>query len=87
MEKELMKELPNGMTLTAELNNDPNFPGIQISLKGIGSDDTDETVCFVEFNSTKPEGRELCVCVYTHSQDEPVYCAGYQDTGGKQQAK
>ena len=87
MVKELTKELPNSMVLTAELNNDPNFPGIQISLKGIGSDDTDGTVCFVEFNSTKPEGRELCVCVYTSGHDEPAYYAGYHGIGDNQEIK
>jgi len=36
MKNNLTKKLPNGLVLTAELNNDPAYPGIQISLRGTG---------------------------------------------------
>ena len=83
----LKQEMPNGTALTAELNNDPNYPGIQISLKGSGSDNTGETVCFVEFNTKKPKGKELCICAYTSGQDEPAYYAGYHDTDENQETE
>jgi|GEM_PF-2452817 len=82
MKNNLTKKLPNGLVLTAELNNDPVYPGIQISLKGTGPDSTDEILCFVEFNSEKPKGKELCICAYTHDQDDPVYYAGYHNDDG-----
>ena len=77
----ITKKLPNGMVLIAELNNDPDYPGIEISIKGTGTDNLDETICFVEFNSTKPENQELCTCVYTVDEDEPVYYASYNKPG------
>ena len=73
------KKLPDGSILIAQQKNDPNYPGIQISLKGSGSDDVDETMCFVEFNPEQEKGKELCVCVYKHNQDEPKYYTNYHD--------
>lgn len=74
--------LPNGMVLISEPNNDSSYPGIQISLKGVGPDNINETLCFVEYNKDKPADKELCVCVYTHDQDDYVYYAGYHENNG-----
>jgi hypothetical protein len=72
------KELPDGSILIAKQTNNPDFPGIQISLKQSDSDDVDETMCFVEFNKAKPTGEELNICAYIHDQDEPAYYANYK---------
>ena len=80
-ELKIKKDLPNGMALIVETNNDPNYPGVQTSIIGNNSDDMNETVCFVEFNSAKPKGHELCVGVYTSNQDEPAYYASYNEIG------
>ena len=72
-------ELPDGSTLIAEPNNDANYPGIQISLKRAGADDSAETMCFVEYNPEQEKGEELCVCVYKQNQDEPKYYTNYRD--------
>ena len=73
--------LPNGIVLLSEPNNDPAYPGIQISIKGTGPDDTNETLCFVEYNSDKPVGKEICVCAYAQDRDDYVYYASYNEKG------
>ena len=82
MVDKIEKKLPDGSMLIAQTNNDPDYPGIQISLKGSGSDDIVETMCFVEFNPEQEKGKELCVCVYKHNQDEPKYYTNYHDING-----
>ena len=77
MSEKVEVTLPNGMILISEPNGDPSYPGIQISLKGTGPDETNETLCFVEYNKEKPAGKELCICAYTCGQDDYVYYAGY----------
>lgn len=79
MDNILTKKLPNGQVLAAELNNDPSYPGIQISLMGTGPDGTDETLCFAEFNTGRTDGKQLCICAYTADQDDPAYYASYHD--------
>jgi len=69
--------LPGGTSLIAEVSDDPEYPGIQISLKTPGSDNV--PICFAEYNSTKPAGKELCICAYAAEQDEPVYYESYSD--------
>ena len=83
-ELKIKKDFPNGMALIVETNNDPNYPGVQTSIIGNNPDDMNETVCFVEFNSAKPKGHELCVGVYTSNQDEPAYYSSYNETGDNQ---
>jgi hypothetical protein len=75
----LEKALPNNMALVAELWDEPDYPGIRISLKK--PDGTTEFLCFAEYNSAKPEGRRLCICAYAHDLDEPAYYASYNDPG------
>lgn len=71
--------LPDGSTLVAETWNEPDYPGVRISLKK--SDGADEAICFAEFNTTKPEGRQLCICAYARDIDEPVFYESYNDPG------
>ena len=73
------KKLPDGSILIAQQKNDSNYPGIQIYLKGSGSDDVVETMCFIEYNPEQEKGKELCVCVYKQNQDEPKYYTNYRD--------
>jgi hypothetical protein len=81
METKIEKQLPNGMILTADLSKDPNYPGIKISVKETDTDTAVEIVCVVEFDTTKPAGKELCVRAYTSVQEEPAYSAEYYDSG------
>jgi len=71
--------LPGGMLLIAETWNDPNYPGIRISLRV--PDCGDELLCFAEYNSAKPEGKELCIAAYSFDQDDPAYYESYNDSG------
>jgi hypothetical protein len=75
----LEKPLPDGTILVAEPWNEPDYPGIRISLRT--PDGADEFLCFAEFNSHKPKGRQLCVCAYARDIDEPVYYETYHDPG------
>lgn len=79
MDRKLEKSLPDGSTLVAETWDEPDFPGIRISLRK--SDGTDDIICFVEFNTAKPEGEQLCICVYARDIDEPVYDESYTAAG------
>ena len=73
----LEKPLPDGLALIAEIWDDPDYPGIRISLKK--PDGTDELLCFAEFNTIKPESRQLCICAYARDIDEPAYYESYSD--------
>ena len=77
MPKNLEKVLPDGSKLVAELWDEPEYPGIRISLKK--PDETNEVICFAEYNSLKPDGRRLCISVYGDGLDEPVYYESYND--------
>lgn len=78
-QNKLEKALPDGATLVAETWDEPEYPGIRISLKK--PDGTDEFLCFAEFNTNKPDGRQLCVCAYSRDMDEPTYYESYNDPG------
>ena len=73
----IVQALPSGMSLVAETWDDPDYPGIRISLRIPGSDD--ELLCFVEHNSVKPAGKELYIAAYAAGQDEPAYYESYCD--------
>lgn len=77
MDNKLEKLLPDGTKLIAEIWNEPDYPGIRISLSVPGRDD--ELLCFVEHSSTKPTGKELCIAAYSSNQDEPAYYESYHD--------
>ena len=74
----LTMNLPDESKLIAETWGDPEYPGIRISLQK--PDGTVEILCFAEFNTTKPDGRQLCVCAYTSNIDEPAYYESYADS-------
>lgn len=73
------KSLPNGLSLFAKVDHEPEYPGIKIFLKK--PDGSDEMVCFAEFNSSKPDGKQVCIGAYAHNIDEPTYYASYHDDG------
>ena len=77
MSKRIEKLLPDGLSLVAETWDEPDYPGIRIALQN--PDGTNEVVCFAEFNTAKPDGRQLCVCAYSRDIDEPVYYESYSD--------
>jgi hypothetical protein len=77
MARKLKKELPEGSKLIAELWDEPEYPGIRISLKK--PDGMVEIVCFAEYNSAKPPEKRLCVAAYSSAHDEPVYYECYND--------
>ena len=73
------KALPGGMSLIAGTWNEPEYPGIRISLRVPGRED--ELLCFAEHNNAKPEGKELCIAAYAFDQDEPAHYESYSDPG------
>jgi hypothetical protein len=79
MNKSFLLELPNGMTLVAETGDNPDYPDIRISLIAPGR--ADELLCFAECNSSKPEGKEVCIGAYTCGVDEPSYYESYFSPG------
>lgn len=73
----VIKPLPDGRALVAETWDEPDYPGIRISLRTDGNHD--ELLCFAEHSCTKPAGKELCIAVYAQNLDEPVYYESYSD--------
>ena len=63
--------LPDGQRLQASVQQDSEYPCINIIL--ITADGEPEQVCFVEHNSPKASGHELCICAYQAGDDEPAY--------------
>jgi hypothetical protein len=78
-ETSIVKTLPDGTELIAEIWGEPEYPGIRISLRARGHDS--ELLCFAEHNSVKPAGKELCIAAYSSNQDEPAYYESYNDLG------
>lgn len=73
----IKKALPDSNELVAETWDEPDYPGIRISLRAPGRND--ELLCFAEYSSTKPAGKELCIAAYSSNQDEPAYYESYSD--------
>jgi len=72
----LTLELPNGQLLVARVEDDPEYPRIAIYLHRVS--ESDELLCFAEFNQEKPKGQELCVCAYAAGMDELVHYGSSQ---------
>ena len=75
-EDELNLTLPDKSCLIARLDDNPDYPGILIYLQNPNG--TEELVCFAEFNSEKPPGKELCLGAYTSIEDDTVYYDNYR---------
>jgi len=75
----VIKPLPNGTALIAETWDEPEYPGIRISLCAPGRNN--ELLCFVEHSSIKPAGKELCIAAYSADHDEPAYYESYNGPG------
>lgn len=73
----IVKALPDGTALIAETWDEPEYPGIRISLRAEGRDD--ELLCFVEHSGSKPAGKKLCIAAYSSTMDEPAYHESYSD--------
>jgi hypothetical protein len=73
------KRLPDGTSLIAENWDDPEYPGIRISIKN--KDGSDELLCFAEYNTAKRGEGCLCICAYAKNTDEPVYYESYNNPG------
>lgn len=76
---ELKLTLPDKSCLIARVDNEPNYPGINIFL--LDANEIEELVCFAEFNSERPSGRELCLGAYTSVEDDTVYYDNYRKEG------
>lgn len=74
----IIQALPDGTELIAEPWAEPEYPGIRISLRSPGRED--ELLCFAEYSSSKPEGKNLCIAAYSADIDEPAYYESYSDT-------
>lgn len=70
-------ELPDGTALrvTVHKKDKTSYPCVNIDL--ITADGAENRVCFVEYNSEKEPGYELCAGVYCASRDETVYYNSY----------
>lgn len=73
----IIQPLPDGSALIAERWDEPDYPGIRISLRNPG--EREELICFAEYNSTKTTGKELSIAVYALGQDDPVYYESYSE--------
>lgn len=72
----IILRLPDGTYLTAKAVDYPNFPAINI-YRNDENCDNPECVCFVEYNSERREGHELCIGVYQSDEDDTIYYEPY----------
>lgn len=73
--------LPNGQTIEARINDDPDCPSIDIYL--LQSNQPENLLCSAEFNREMTEGNELCIGAYMSHSDEPAYYDSYQNSEKK----
>jgi hypothetical protein len=78
-QKEIVLALPNDLSFVVKIGGDTDYPGVFTYLKQL--DGQEDIVCFAEFNSSRPEGKEICVGAYAHNIDDPTYYASYHDDG------
>jgi hypothetical protein len=69
--QELRVALPDGTVLSAWANRADEYPSISISL--IHKDGYEDQICFAEYNSNKPDGKEVHIGVYARKFEKPVY--------------
>ena len=69
--------IPGGVSLSAELFFDTEYPGINVFLRKPG--EIDKELCFAEHNPSKPLGKEVCIGAYAENMDEPAYYESYND--------
>ncbi len=67
--------MPNGLYLIAKLCTDPDYPGIAIFQKN--PDNTEELICFAEFNKERSDGHQICIGAYISAEDDTVYYDSY----------
>lgn len=69
-------ELPDGKRLRASAVNDENFPAINIWLQS--GDGVDElSIAFVEYNTQREKGKELCIGVCNSLSEDPYFYESY----------
>lgn len=71
--------MPDGAKLVVSIHHREEYPSIDIDL--IKKDGEMNRVCFVEHNQGRSPGQQLCVCVYTPDDEEPVYYESYKGKG------
>lgn len=71
----LTLEMPNSLYLIAKLCADPDYPGIAIFQKN--PDNTEELICFAEFNKERSDGHQICIGAYISAEDDTVYYDSY----------
>ena len=68
--------LPDGTYLRAKAIDDPNFPAINVYWDKGGADDP-EHVSFVEYNSERGDGHEVCIGVYNSVEEDTIHYGPY----------
>lgn len=69
-------ELPDGSCLHASVCQDTLYPSINIKLL-TDDGDSEELVCFAEFNPEKGPTGKLCIGAYQKTQDDTTYYEPY----------
>lgn len=72
----IVLRLPDDTHLTAKVVDYPDFPAINI-YRNDENCDNPECVCFVEYNSERHEGHELCIGVYQNDEEDTIYYGPY----------
>ena len=64
--------LPDGSRLRADAVDDENFPAVNVWLQTTDSEE-EKSVCFVEYNTQRETGKELCIGVCGSDSDDPYF--------------
>lgn len=68
--------LPDGTRLRASAVDDENFPAINVWLQSCANED-EQSIAFVEYNSEREKGKELCVGVCNSESSDPYFYASF----------
>lgn len=69
--------LPDGSQLRADAVDDENFPAVNIWLQT--PDEDEKSVCFVEYNTQRDAGKELCIGVCSSDSDDPYFYESFNN--------
>lgn len=72
--------LPARTRLRASAVDDENFPAINLWLQS-GSSEIEKSVCFVEYNSERDKGKELCIGVCVSDSEDPYIYISFNKDG------
>lgn len=68
--------LPDGTYLRAVAAVDDTMPNMSIYLQTDNGDE-EKSVCFVEYNSERDTGKELCIGVCASDSPDPYFYSSY----------